>query len=60
MDILWIWIMSSVWRSKPFKNPQNWEFFKHAREVTLFLSGVNIAIKAIAAAVLVPIYRGKK
>lgn len=58
MDVLWCMTMSSVWAGKPAKNPQNWVAFDRIRAITMFLSSINIVLKAVACVFLVPIYRG--
>jgi len=52
MDILWCSTMSSVWSGQPAKNPQNWAAFARIRSLTLFLSSVNIILKAAACVLL--------
>ena len=58
MDILWIIVMREVWSSKPLKNANAWKAFENIRSFTLFLSFVNVVLKAIAFVFLIPIVRG--
>lgn len=58
MDILWCFTMSSVWAGKPAKNPNDWMAFARIRAFTMFLSSVNVVLKAVATVFLVHIYRG--
>ena len=55
MDVLWILVMRSVWDGKPAKNANAWKAFENIRTITLFLSAVNIVLKAIAVFFLFPI-----
>ena len=58
MDVLWILVMRSVWDGKPSKNATSWKAFDNVRSLTIFLSFVNICLKAAAIFFLVPIQRG--
>ena len=60
MDVLWILVMRSVWDGKPLKNANAWKAFENIRTITMFLSSVNIVLKAIAVFFLFPIMRGGK
>ena len=60
MDVLWILTMRSVWAGKPLKNATAWKAFDNVRSVTLFLSLINIVLKAVACIFLIPIMRGAK
>ena len=60
MDVLWIMVMREVWAGKPLKNANAWKAFENIRSVTLFLSFVNIVLKALAVIALIPIMRGNK
>lgn len=60
MDCLWIFVMRQVWEGKPLKNANSWKAFENIRTVTLFLSFVNMALKALAVACLFPIVRSAK
>ena len=60
MDILWIFVMRSVWDGKPLKNANAWKAFENIRSITLFLSFVNCVLKSVAIFFLVPIMRGGK
>jgi len=53
MDILWCLTMRSVWANKPLKNEAAWKAFDNIRSFTLFLSSVNIVLKAVAVVFLV-------
>ena len=60
MDVLWILVMRDVWAGKPLKNANAWKAFENIRSITLFLSFVNIVLKAIAVMFLVPMMRGNR
>ena len=60
MDILWIFVMRSVWDGKPLKNANAWKAFENIRSITLFLSFVNMVLKGVALVFLIPIMRGGK
>ena len=60
MDILWIFVMREVWAGKPLKNANSWKAFENIRSFTLFLSFVNMVLKAIALVFLIPIMKGGK
>ena len=60
MDILWIFVMRSVWDGKPLKNANAWKAFDNIRSITLFLSFINLVLKAISIVFLIPIMRGGK
>ena len=60
MDVLWILVMRDVWAGKPLKNANAWKAFENIRSITLFLSFVNIVLKAIAVMFLIPIMRGNR
>ena len=60
MDILWVLVMREVWAGKPLKNANAWKAFDNIRSVTMFLSFVNIGLKAIAIFFLIPIMRAGK
>ena len=60
MDLLWIFTMRSVWANKPAKNANSWKAFDNIRGLTLFLSFVNVVLKAIACIFLVNILRGTR
>lgn len=47
-DILWCLTMSSVWSGKPAAHEKVWHQFDNIRSVTMFLSVVNILLRAIA------------
>ena len=50
--------MSSVWAGKPAKNPNDWLAFSRIRAFTMFLSSVNVVIKAVACGFLFKIFKG--
>ena len=52
LDLLWIITMRSVWAAKPAKNQNSWKAFSRIRGFTVFLSLVNVGLKAVAFAVL--------
>ena len=52
LDLLWIITMRSVWASKPQKNASGWKAFSRIRGLTIFLSLVNVGLKAIAFGLL--------
>ena len=60
MDVLWIMVMREVWSGKPLKNANAWKAFENIRSITLFLSFVNIVLKAVALVFLIPIMRAGK
>ena len=60
MDVLWVFVMRSVWDGKPMKNANAWKAFDNIRSIVMFLSFVNIVLKCIAAFFLFPIMRGGK
>ena len=60
MDILWIIVMRSVWDGKPLKNATAWKAFENIRSFTLFLSFINLVLKAISLVFLIPIMRAGK
>jgi len=60
MDFLWVFVMREVWSGKPLKNANAWKAFENIRSITLFLSFVNMVLKAIAIVFLFPIMRGSK
>ena len=60
MDVLWVFVMRSVWDGKPAKNANAWKAFDNIRSIVMFLSFVNIVLKCIAAAFIFPIMRGGK
>ena len=60
MDIVWCVTMQYSWAGKPTKNVSSWNAFSTARAITLFLSYVNIVLKAVACIFLVPILKGSK
>ena len=60
MDFIWIFVMRDVWSGKPLKNANAWKAFDNIRTITLFLSFVNMVLKAIAVVFLIPIMRGSK
>ena len=60
MDVLWIFVMRSVWDGKPLKNANAWKAFENIRSITLFLSFVNMVLKGVALVFLIPIMRGGK
>jgi hypothetical protein len=60
MDFLWVFVMREIWSGKPLKNANAWKAFENIRSITLFLSFINMVLKAIAIVFLVPIVRGSK
>ena len=60
MDFLWVFVMREVWSGKPMKNANAWKAFENIRSITMFLSFINMVLKAIAVFFLIPIMRGSK